>query len=59
MALGLEPSAAPLSSFLRDFPAPLGPGEPLPWSSAGCGALSRPEVPGALAERARSLLGSR
>ncbi|RMC05909.1 hypothetical protein DUI87_17454 [Hirundo rustica rustica] len=58
MALELEPSAAPLSSFLRDFPAPLGPGEPLPWSSAGSGALSRPEVPGALAERARSLLGS-
>ncbi|XP_030141911.1 protein phosphatase 1F isoform X1 [Taeniopygia guttata] len=58
MALEVEPSAAPLSSFLRDFPAPLGPGEPLPWSSAGSGALSRAEVPGALAERARSLLGS-
>ncbi|XP_050174376.1 protein phosphatase 1F isoform X3 [Myiozetetes cayanensis] len=57
MARAPELSAAPLDSFLRDFPAPLGPGEPLPWSSAGSGALSRAEVPGALAERARSLLG--
>ncbi|XP_051623950.1 protein phosphatase 1F isoform X1 [Manacus candei] len=59
MARAPGPSAAPLGSFLRDFPAPLGPGEPLPWSSAGSGALSRAEVPGALAERARSLLGGR
>ncbi|XP_075372681.1 protein phosphatase 1F isoform X4 [Mycteria americana] len=57
MALEVEAAGAPLSSFLRDFPAPLGPGEPLPWSSAGSGALSKAEVPGALAERARSLLG--
>ncbi|XP_072736681.1 protein phosphatase 1F isoform X3 [Ciconia boyciana] len=59
MALEVEAAGAPLSSFLRDFPAPLGPGEPLPWSSAGSGALSKAEVPGALAERARSLLGGR
>ncbi|XP_068013376.1 protein phosphatase 1F isoform X3 [Melanerpes formicivorus] len=59
MALEVEASGAPLSSFLRDFPSPLGPGEPLPWSSAGAGALSKAEVPGALAERARSLLTSR
>ncbi|KAM9259724.1 protein phosphatase 1F isoform 2-T2 [Cariama cristata] len=59
MALEVEASGAPLSSFLRDFPSPLGPGEPLPWSSAGSGALSKAEVPGALAERARSLLGGR
>ncbi|XP_065549291.1 protein phosphatase 1F isoform X1 [Lathamus discolor] len=57
MALEVEASGAPLSSFLKDFPSPLGPGEPLPWSSAGSGALSKAEVPGALAERARSLLG--
>ncbi|XP_065502138.1 protein phosphatase 1F isoform X3 [Caloenas nicobarica] len=59
MALEVEASAAPLSSFLKDFPSPLGPGEPLPWSCAGSGALSKAEVPGALAERARSLLGGR
>ncbi|XP_065549292.1 protein phosphatase 1F isoform X2 [Lathamus discolor] len=59
MALEVEASGAPLSSFLKDFPSPLGPGEPLPWSSAGSGALSKAEVPGALAERARSLLGGR
>ncbi|XP_075024075.1 protein phosphatase 1F isoform X3 [Calonectris borealis] len=59
MALEVEAAGAPLSSFLRDFPSPLGPGEPLPWSSAGSGALSKAEVPGALAERARSLLGGR
>lgn len=59
MALEVEAAGAPLSSFLRDFPSPLGPGEPLPWSSVGSGALSKAEVPGALAEQARSLLGSR
>ncbi|KAM9281878.1 protein phosphatase 1F isoform 2-T2 [Morus bassanus] len=59
MALEAEAAGAPLSSFLRDFPSPLGPGEPLPWSPAGSGALRRAEVPGALAERARSLLGGR
>ncbi|KAM6404053.1 protein phosphatase 1F [Rhynochetos jubatus] len=59
MALEVEAAGAPLSSFLRDFPSPLGPGEPLPWSSAGSGALSKAEVPGALAEGARSLLGGR
>ncbi|XP_071880363.1 protein phosphatase 1F isoform X3 [Anas platyrhynchos] len=57
MALGAEAAAAPLGAFLRDFPAPLGPGEPPPWGAAGSGALSRAEVPGALAEPARSLLG--
>ncbi|XP_066834958.1 protein phosphatase 1F isoform X3 [Anser cygnoides] len=57
MALGAEAAAAPLGAFLRDFPAPLGPGEPPPWGAAGSGALSRAEVPGALAELARSLLG--
>ncbi|OPJ74862.1 protein phosphatase 1F isoform A [Patagioenas fasciata monilis] len=59
MALEVEASATPLNSFLKDFPSPLGPGEPLPWSSAGSGALSKAEVPGALAERARSLLDGR
>lgn len=59
MALGAEAAAAPLGAFLRDFPAPLGPGEPPPWGAAGSGALSRAEVPGALAEPARSLLGGR
>uniref|UniRef100_A0A8B9G1C0 PPM-type phosphatase domain-containing protein n=1 Tax=Amazona collaria TaxID=241587 RepID=A0A8B9G1C0_9PSIT len=59
MALEVEACGAPLSSFLKDFPSPLGPEEPLPWSSAGSGALSKAEVPGALAERARSLLGGR
>ncbi|KAM9371722.1 protein phosphatase 1F isoform 2-T2 [Phaethornis superciliosus] len=59
MALEVEAAGAPLSSFLRDFPSPLGPGEPLPWSSVGCGALSKAEVPGALAERAKSLLDGR
>ncbi|XP_064378208.1 protein phosphatase 1F isoform X2 [Dromaius novaehollandiae] len=59
MALEAEATGAPLSSFLRDFPSPLGPGEPLPWSSAGSGALSRAEVPGALAELARGLFGGR
>ena len=59
MALEAEAAGAPLGSFLRDFPSALGPGEPLPWSSAGSGAVSEAEAPGALAELARNLLGGR
>uniref|UniRef100_A0A8D0HK99 Protein phosphatase, Mg2+/Mn2+ dependent 1F n=1 Tax=Sphenodon punctatus TaxID=8508 RepID=A0A8D0HK99_SPHPU len=62
MALEAEATATArgfLGSFLRDFPAPLGPADPLPWSLSGSGALSQAEVPGQLAELARSLLSSR
>lgn len=59
MALEAEAAGAPLGSFLRDFPSALGPGEPLPWSSAWSGALSEAEAPGALAELAGNLLGGR
>ncbi|XP_015733014.1 protein phosphatase 1F isoform X1 [Coturnix japonica] len=58
MALEAEAAGAALGSFLRDFPSALGPAEPLPWSSAGSGALSEAEAPGALGELARNLLGS-
>ncbi|XP_065595361.1 protein phosphatase 1F [Cyrtonyx montezumae] len=59
MAREAEAAGAPLGSFLKDFPSALGPGEPLPWSCAGSGALSEAEAPGALSELARNLLGGR
>ncbi|XP_043354144.1 protein phosphatase 1F isoform X2 [Dermochelys coriacea] len=59
MALPAEAARGVLGSLLRDFPSPLGPQDPLPWSAQGSAALSRAEAPGELAELARSFLGSR
>ncbi|KAM7145167.1 protein phosphatase 1F isoform 2-T4 [Macrochelys suwanniensis] len=59
MALAAEAARGVLGSLLRDFPSPLGPEDPLPWSAQGSAALSRAEAPGELAELARSFLGGR
>ncbi|KAL7986824.1 hypothetical protein Chor_013107 [Crotalus horridus] len=47
-----------LAAFLRDWPVPLGPAEPLPWS-APTGPLREDEAAAELAERARGFLGRR
>ncbi|XP_065273680.1 protein phosphatase 1F [Emys orbicularis] len=59
MAMPAEAARGVLGSLLRDFPSPLGPEDPLPWSAQGSGALSRAEAPGELAELARRFLGGR
>ncbi|XP_053862179.1 protein phosphatase 1F isoform X2 [Malaclemys terrapin pileata] len=59
MAMPAEAARGVLGSLLRDFPSPLGPEDPLPWSAQGSAALSRAEAPGELAELARRFLGGR
>nr|XP_042697490.1 protein phosphatase 1F isoform X4 [Chrysemys picta bellii] len=59
MAIPAEAARGVLGSLLRDFPSPLGPEDPLPWSAQGSAALSRAEAPGELAELARRFLGGR
>ncbi|XP_074868865.1 protein phosphatase 1F isoform X3 [Carettochelys insculpta] len=59
MALPSEAARGVLGSLLRDYPALLGPEDPLPWSAQGSATLSRAEAPGELAELGRSFLGGR
>ncbi|XP_070618952.1 protein phosphatase 1F [Erythrolamprus reginae] len=54
------PELAWLAGFLQDFPGPLGPTEPPPWTGASHAAWLRPEEAEAeLIDRARGFLGKR